>query len=95
MYQFLIITYLFTLHAATISLKNKAVGFDDISNEMLKSGYNSSQNSLLKLFNSILCYGNYPTDLKKAYITPVHKCGSPDDPNNCRGISILSCTANY
>ena len=82
------------LHAATVSLKNnKAVGFDSISNEMLKAGYGALRKSLLKLFNCILCNGDYPTEWKSAYITPVHKGGSPDDPNNYRGISILSCIA--
>ena len=38
------------LHAATTSLKNnKAVGFDAISNEMLKTGYGALQKSILKL----------------------------------------------
>ena len=82
------------LHAATTSLKNnKAVGFDAISNEMLKTGYGALQRSILKLFNCILCHGEYPTEWKNAYITPVHKGCSPDDPNNYRGISILSCIA--
>ena len=30
---------------------------------------------------------------KTAYITPVYKGGSSDDPNNYIGISMLSCTA--
>ena len=82
------------LHVATVSLKNnKAVGFDSISNEMLKAGYGALQRCLLKLFNRILCYGDFPTAWKSAYITPLHKGGSPDDPNNYRGISILSCIA--
>ena len=82
------------LHAATVSLKNnKAVGFDSISNEMLKAGYGALHKNLLKLFNCILCNGDYPTEWKSTYITPVHKGGSPDDPNNYRGISILSCIA--
>ena len=82
------------LHAALISLKkNKAVGFDSKSNEMLKAGYGALHKSLLKLFNCILCHGDYPTEWKSAYITPVHKGGSPDDQNNYRGSSILSCIA--
>ena len=49
-------------------------------------GCGALQKSLLKLFNCILCFGDYPTEWKCAYITPVHKGGSPDDPNNYRGI---------
>lgn len=82
------------LYSAVISLKNnKAVGFDAISNEMLKCGFNCVQNCLLKLFNTVLTAGSYPTNWKQAYLTPVHKGGSLDNPNNYRGISILSCVA--
>ena len=82
------------LFDAALSLKsNKAVGFDSVSNEMLKCGFNQLQNCLIKVFNSILSNGTYPMEWKDAYITPVHKGGSLDDPKNYRWISILSCTA--
>ena len=43
------------LFDSAISLKsNKAVGFDSVSNEMLKCGFNQLQNCLIKVFNSIL-----------------------------------------
>ena len=35
----------------------------------------------------------HPMEWKNAYITPVYKGGSSDDPNNYIGISMLSCTA--
>ena len=65
------------------AINNKAVGLDSISN------------CLLKLFNSILTNGSYPTNWKKAYLSPIHKGGTLDNPNNYRGIhvSILSCVA--
>ena len=82
------------LRSAVDSLKNnKAVGFDSISNEMLKSGFLQLKGCLLKLFNTILTNGSYPSNWKKAYISPIHKSGTLDNPNNYRGISILSCTA--
>lgn len=82
------------LFQSLTSLKNnKAVGLDVISNEMLKCAFSSLQNCLLKLFNTVLANGTYPSIWKKAYITPLHKGGSLDDPNNYRGIAILSCTA--
>ena len=79
-----------------MSLKsNKTVCFDSVSNELLKCGFNQLQNCLIKVFNSILSNGTYPIEWKNAYITPVHKGSSLDNPNNCRGISILSCTAKF
>ena len=46
------------LFDAAMSLKsNKAVGFDSVSNEMLKYGFNQLQNCLSKVFNSILSNG--------------------------------------
>ena len=72
---------------------NKAVGFDSVSNEMLKCGFNQLQNCLITVFNNILSNGTYPMEWKNAYITPVHKGGSSDDPNTFRGISVLLCTA--
>ena len=79
---------------AVDSLKNnKAVGFDSISNEMLKCGFSQLKGCLLKIFNSILTNGSYPSSWKKAYISPIHKSGTLDNPNNYRGISILSCAA--
>ena len=82
------------LQAAVVCLKNnKAVGLDSISNEMLKCGFSHLKNCLLKLFNSILTNGSYPSQWKKAYLSPIHKGGTSDNPNNYRGISILSCAA--
>ena len=61
--------------------------------KMLKCAYPHLKNCLLKLFNSILTHGSYPSNWKKAYLSPVHKGGTLDNPNNYRGISILSCSA--
>ena len=82
------------LHSATASLKNNnAVGLDSLSKEMLKCGLSLLKNCLLKLFNSILTNGSYPTNWKKAYLLPNHKGGTLDNPNKYTGISILSCVA--
>ena len=72
---------------------NKAVGFDSVSYEMLKYWFNQLQNCFIKVFNSILSNGTYLIEWKNASITPAHKGGSLDYPNNYRRISILSCTA--
>ena len=82
------------LYDAVFSLKNnKAVGVDAISNEMLKCSFNVLQQCFLKLFNNLLSKGTYPSCWKNAFITPIHKGGSLENPNNYRGISIISCAA--
>lgn len=74
------------------SLKNnKASGFDGIINEMLKHGQSQLLGCLVKLFNSVLSSGIYPTQWGQGYINPLHKKGAKDDPANYRGITINSC----
>ena len=45
---------------------NKAVGFNSVSNEMLKCGFNQLQNCLIKVFSSILSKRTYPMEWKNA-----------------------------
>ena len=74
------------------SLKNgKSSGLDCISNEMLKYGETSLLPCMLKIFNSILQLGIYPSEWKKGYLNPIYKAGPRSDPSNYRGISIMSC----
>ena len=42
------------------------------------------------LYNSILSTGEYPIEWSKAIICPLHKKGSTNNPDNYRGISLLS-----
>ena len=70
---------------------NKASSFDQISNEMLKTGGNILIEPLLKLFNQIFTSSFYPSFWKYDILNPIHKSGEKDDPNNFRGISIASC----
>ena len=70
---------------------NKASSFDQISNEMLKTGGTIIVEPLLKLFNHILSRSFYPSAWKFDILNPIHKSGVKDDPNNFRGIAIASC----
>ena len=58
---------------------------------MLKAGETIIINFLVDLFNVIYDLGKYPIQWAKAIIVPIHKSGSHDNPNNYRGISLLSC----
>ena len=73
-------------------LKNgKATGLDNISNEMLRCLTDSYPQLTLKLFNDILTSNLAIPDWTVAMIAPIHKKGSKQDPDNYRGISLLSC----
>lgn len=69
----------------------KSSGTDGIKNEMLKVATPYIMCHLVKLFNSILNSGKFPANWSHSLITPVHKSGKMDDPNNYRGIAVTSC----
>ena len=74
-------------------LKNgKAHGEDLLPNEFLKHSTNSLLKFILELFNAVFESGIVPTDWTIGLIRPIYKKkGNPDDPNNYRGITLLSC----
>ena len=86
----------FTLNEIKSQIKilknNKACGFDRIINEYLKNCPNEVLEIIVKYFNVILDTGIIPNDWSIALIHPIFKNkGSQNDPNNYRGISLLSC----
>ena len=73
-------------------LKNgKASGIDLISYEMLKCIIAYNPNILLKIFNSIIQHNVSISDWFISIISPIHKKGPKMDPDNYRGISLISC----
>ena len=80
------------LHLASKILKNgKSPGLDHILNEMLKPFVITYPDILLKLFNTIVDKNSISADWLIFLITTIHKKGEKDDPNNYRGISVMSC----
>ena len=71
--------------------KEKVPGPDTIINEIVKFSKNVSIKSIVKLFNLILNTGIYPSKWKYSYLILLHKSGVKTDPNNYRGISLISC----
>ena len=69
----------------------KAMGLDNVSNEMLKVAGHTCLPFLTALFNKIYATSSFPTPWKKAYITTLYKKGAKNDPANYRPISITSC----
>ena len=76
---------------AVNKLKNgKAVGLDNISNEMIKYSINYSLPLIHKIMNDIYSNSYYPNMWAEVFILNIHKSGSQTDPFNYRGISIGS-----
>ena len=72
------------------SLKNKKSNLNEISVSILKRNVEQIAYPLTLLFNQSIRSGKFPSILKNAKITPIHKSGPKNDTNNYRPISILS-----
>ena len=79
------------LDATTILKNGKACGIDMISYEMLKCVIEHNPAILLTVFNSALAHNPKTLDWFTSIISPIHKKGSRMDPDNYRGISLISC----
>ena len=78
--------------AAIKSLKNhKSTSFDMISNEMLKASMPTLLNPIVLLFQTMIDNSIYSKYWKLDILSPIHKKGMKDDPNNFRGIAVASC----
>ena len=82
------------IYKATKTLKNnKAVGIDQINNEMIKTAIPVICNPLRNLFNAMLCNKYYPKDWKIGIIVNLYKSGDILNTDNYRGLTINSCLA--
>ena len=71
---------------------NKQCGIDNVINEGIKHSPESYKTLITDLFNVILKTGIIPSDWCISFISPIFKNkGSKKDPDNYRGISIISC----
>ena len=73
--------------------KNKAVGIDCVSNEMIVSSTDTMLKVYQKLFNAILNLTHYPHMWKRGIVVNLYKAGDPFDTENYRGLTINSCLA--
>lgn len=71
--------------------KNKSAGEDNILNEFLINSSLTVKIFILILFNKLLDLEYFPKIWATGKKTPVFKKGDNTDPNNYRGITILSC----
>ena len=74
-------------------LKNgKACGEDCILNEMIKAFSENNLHLLTQTFNVVLLSGHIPNEWATGVIKPIYKNkGDINDPDNYRGITLLSC----
>ena len=73
------------------SLKSeKASGIDEVCGEFIKTSHDIVLPFLTKLFNYMYKNSYYPLQWCKAVITPILKNGNNTNPDNYRGISLLS-----
>ena len=87
---------LFTLKEIECVIKTlklgKACGLDKIRNEFLKKCPVELLNIIVKYFNLVLNTGIVPEEWCIGVIVPIYKNkGSSDNPDNYRGITLLSC----
>ena len=68
--------------ASALLKSGKAVGLDNINNEMISSLIDIHPGVILKLFNSILSSSEVVSDWITGAIVPIHKKGSKSDTNN-------------
>ena len=75
-----------------ITLPNgKACGMDKIQNEYIRNCPDSFMEIITEFFNIILDTGLIPDEWCMAIIVPIFKKGDVRNPDNYRGISLLSC----
>ena len=79
--------------AKRILKRGKSPGIDTIINEMIDPLVEIYPKLILKLFNSILANTWFCDEWLISLITAIHKKGSKEDPDNYRGISLMSCMA--
>ena len=77
--------------ASPILKPGKSLGIDNISNEMIQVLLNNYPEIILLFFNSILESNEISPDWVIGLIVPIHKKGTKTDPNNYRGITLMSC----
>lgn len=75
-------------HSISQLKSGKASSLDMISNEIIKSLDSNNVSLLTKLFNICLNFGTYPWNAN--IITPLHKKGCLDNPDNYRAIAVSS-----
>ena len=70
--------------------KGKSPGPDNLLPEFFKCGIDNLETHITRIFNVILSTATYPTSWQQQLICPIFKKGDFSDPNNYRGICLMS-----
>lgn len=69
----------------------KSAGHDNIKVDLIKTVANEIAKPLSIIFNSSLCSGVFPDDMKIAKVVPIYKKDNPEVFGNYRPVSVLPC----
>ena len=75
--------------ASNILKPGKAVGIDNLDNDMISILVETHPEVILKLFNAILKSSEVMSEWEMGLIVPIYKKGSKSDPCNYRGITLV------
>jgi hypothetical protein len=81
------------MDARGILKPGKATGVDIVNNEMILEALNMYPEAFRNVINILLKQGVGVTQWLTSLLVPIHKKGSTDDPDNYRGIALISCLA--
>lgn len=68
----------------------KSAGYDNISPQLMKSISDHIADKLAYLINLSFAKGEFPKDLKKGIVIPLHKKGDKENTDNYRPVTLLS-----
>ena len=83
------------LKAKGILKPGKATGVDIVNNEMVLEALREYPQAFRKVMNSLLREGIGAISWLVSLLVPIHKKGPTDDPDNYRGIALISCLAKF
>ena len=87
--MFLSKTNKYAISSIIKSLKNKAMGYDNINTKVVKTSIDVISNPLSHIINLCFSQGVVPEELKISLIVPIYKSGNNHHPTNYRPISLL------
>ena len=83
------------MKAKGILKPGKATGLDTVNNEMILEALTLYPETFRRIMNSLLKQGTGVIQWLTSLLVPIHKKGPTDDPDNYRGIALMSCLAKF
>ena len=83
------------MNARGILKPGKATSIDTINNEMILEALNVYPEAFLNIMNILVKEGRGVSNWLTSLLVPIHKKGAVDDPDNYRGIALISCLAKF